>query len=85
MSWFADVLNEIGFYATLLAMQSTKVPPEKLYGMIAEFEDPRAFAEFVREHLIALFEAKEEANQTIKGSLKSWKLRLKFFKSTLIR
>ena len=64
VSWFADVLNEIGFYATLIAMQQAKVPPDELYDRIIDFRDPQEFADFVREHLVALLEAKEEA-QTI--------------------
>ena len=66
VTWFADVLNEIGFYATLLAMQVAKVPPEELYTKVAEFKDPQSFIVFVREYLNALFEAKEEAQEIIK-------------------
>ena len=66
VTWFADVLNEIGFYATLLAMQVAKVPPEELYTKVAEFKDPQSFIAFVREYLNALFEAKEEAQEIVK-------------------
>lgn len=66
ISWFADVLNEIGFYATLLAMQVAKVPPEELYTRIEEFDNPQRFVAFVREYLNVLFEAKEEAQEIIK-------------------
>jgi len=66
VSWFADVLNEIGFYATLLAMQVAKVPPEELYTKIAEFKNPQSFAAFVKEYLNALFQAKEKAREIIK-------------------
>jgi len=65
VSWFADVLNEIGFYATLIAMQQAKVPPAELYDRILDFKDPQEFADFVREHLVALLEAKEEAQKII--------------------
>lgn len=65
VSWFADVLNEIGFYATLIAMQQAKVPPDELYDRIIDFRDPQEFADFVREHLVALLEAKEEAQKII--------------------
>ncbi|MCD6099193.1 MAG: hypothetical protein J7K33_01270 [Candidatus Marinimicrobia bacterium] len=77
VSWFADVLNEIGFYATLIAMQAAKIPLEELYEKIAEFEDPEAFVEFVREHLSALFEAKEEAKIIIELRKKIDALELK--------
>lgn len=62
VGWFADVLNEIGFYATLIAMQYAKVPINQLYDRIVNFSDPYEFVAFVRENLNALFEAKEEAN-----------------------
>ena len=66
VTWFADVLNEIGFYATLLAMQVAKVPLDDLYTKVAEFKDPQSFIAFVREYLNALFEAKEEAQEIVK-------------------
>jgi len=65
VSWFADVLNEIGFYATLIAMQQAKVPPEELYDRIVDFRDPQEFVDFVKDHLVALLEAKEEAQKII--------------------
>ena len=72
ISWFADVLHEIGFYATLIALQHAKVPipttPEErneLYERIAEFEDPRKFVDFVREHLTALLEVSEDARKIL--------------------
>ena len=65
VSWFADVLNEIGFYATLIAMQQAKVPSDELYDRIIDFKDPQEFADFVKEHLVALLEAKEEAQKII--------------------
>ena len=63
VTWFADALNEIGFYATLIAMQEAKVRPEELYNKIVTFRDPFEFASFVKEHLINLLEAKENAEK----------------------
>ena len=63
VSWFADVLNEIGFYATLIAMQQAKIPPAELYDRILDFRDAFEFTDFVKEHLVALLEAKEEAQK----------------------
>ena len=62
VSWFTDVLHDIGFYATIIAMQHAKVPPEQLYNKIKEFKDPKEFVNFVKDHLVALLEAKEDAN-----------------------
>ena len=61
VSWFADVLDEIGFYATIIAMQYAKVKPDELYDRVVEFKDPREFSEFVKDQLNALFQAKEDA------------------------
>jgi len=63
--WFADVLAEVGFYATIVAMQHAKVPPEELYETIVRFKDPEEFAEFVKNHLTALLEAKEDAHALV--------------------
>ncbi len=63
--WFADVLAEVGFYATLIAMQHAKVPPDELYDEIVRFKDPNEFAEFVKNHLTALLEAKEDAHALV--------------------
>ncbi|RLF83586.1 hypothetical protein DRN44_00540 [Thermococci archaeon] len=62
MSWFTDVLNEVGFYATLIVMQYAKVPVNEIYDRILDFSDPHEFVAFVRDTLNALLEAKEEAN-----------------------
>ena len=59
--WFADVLHEIGFYATIIAMQHAKVPPDQLYEQVVRFRDPSEFAEYVKNHLAALLEATEDA------------------------
>ncbi len=59
--WFADVLADVGFYATIIAMQHAKVPPEQLYEKVVEFRDPKEFSEFVKDHLAALLEATEDA------------------------
>ena len=42
ISWFADVLHEIGFYAVVTAMQVAKVDPNDYYQKILEFKDPRS-------------------------------------------
>jgi hypothetical protein len=65
VEWFADVLHEVGFYATLIAMQEAKVPPEELYDKILEFSNPGEFARFVKDHLVALLEAKDDAQKII--------------------
>lgn len=59
--WFADVLHEIGFYATIIAMQHAKVPPEQLYEQVVKFKDPSEFSSYVKDHLTALLEATEDA------------------------
>jgi len=59
--WFADVLHEIGFYATIIAMQHAKVPPEELYEQVVKFKDPAEFSAYVKDHLAALLEATEDA------------------------
>ena len=61
VSWFADVLDEIGFYATIIAMQYAKVKPDELYDRVVEFKDPEEFSKFVKDQLNALFQAKEDA------------------------
>jgi hypothetical protein len=63
--WFADVLNEVGFYAVIIAMQHAKVPPEELYERVVQFKDPAEFSRFVKDHLAALFEASEDAHALI--------------------
>ncbi|MCD6101417.1 MAG: hypothetical protein J7K33_12660 [Candidatus Marinimicrobia bacterium] len=62
IGWFAEVLNEVGFYATLIAMQYAKIPINEIYNRIVDFSDPYEFVAFVRDTLNALLEAKEEAN-----------------------
>ena len=59
--WFADVLHEIGFYATIIAMQHAKVPPDELYEQVVKFKDPGEFSAYVKDHLTALLEATEDA------------------------
>ena len=59
--WFADVLHEIGFYATIIAMQHAKVPPDELYEQVVKFKDPAEFSAYVKDHLAALLEATEDA------------------------
>jgi len=59
--WFADVLHEIGFYATIIAMQHAKVPPDELYEQVVKFKDPEEFSAYVKDHLAALLEATEDA------------------------
>jgi len=63
--WFADVLHEIGFYATIIAMQHAKVPPEELYEQVVRFKDPAEFSEYVKDHLAALLEATEDAQKLV--------------------
>ena len=65
VSWFADVLDEIGFYATIIAMQYAKVKPDELYDRVVEFKDPEEFSKFVKDQLNALFQAKEDARALI--------------------
>ena len=63
--WFADVLHEIGFYATVIAMQHAKVPLDELYDQVAKFRDPREFSEYVKDHLAALLQASEDAKRIL--------------------
>ena len=77
VGWFADVLNEVGFYATLIAMQYAKVPINEIYDRIVDFSDPYEFVDFVRTNLNALFEAKEEARAIVELRKKIDALELK--------
>jgi len=77
VGWFADVLNEVGFYATLIAMQYAKVPINEIYDRIVDFSDPYEFVDFVRTNLNALFEAKEEARAIVELRKKVDALELK--------
>lgn len=65
LEWFADVVNELGFFAVIIAMQAANIPPEELYGRILQFRDPQEFSEYVKDHLIALLEAAEDAKKLI--------------------
>jgi len=67
VDWWTEAMNEIGFFATLTALQLAKVEPSKLYSQIMRFRnDPQEFTAFVKEHFVALLEAKKEAEALLK-------------------
>lgn len=80
--WFAEALHEIGFYSTLIAMQQAKVSPEELYDKILEFKDPEKFSKFVKDYLVALLEASEDAKEIMKlrKKLEVKKLKIEIYK-----
>jgi len=78
VNWWTEAMNEIGFFATLTALQLAKVEPSKLYSQIMSFrDDPQEFTAFVKEHFVALLEAKKEAEALLKYREEVAKLALK--------
>jgi len=78
VDWWTEAMNEIGFFATLTALQLTKVEPSKLYEQIWHFRnDPKVFVEFVKEHFVALLEAKKDAEALLKYREELAKLAIK--------
>ena len=65
ISWFSDVLHDVGFYATIVAMQHAKINEDELYDKIKQFKNPDEFINFVREHLTALLELSKEAEKLL--------------------
>lgn len=62
--WFSEVLERLGISTLFMILQLANIPPEQWYEQIQNYrEDPDAFMKFADKYLVALFEAKQDAEK----------------------
>ena len=80
LDWFGEVMMQVGFTSTMIALQSANVNISESFERIEEFRDnPRAFIEYIDRYLSALWKAKEEAQNIVQLEEERDKLALKLY------
>ena len=65
-AWFSEIIEDLGISTLFMVLQLAHIPPEKWYDEIRKYKDePKKFMEFADKYLVALFEAKEDAEKLI--------------------
>lgn len=83
--WFTKLIDELGARVLFIVLQMADIPPEHMYDKLSEYaNDPEAFLEFAEPYLIALFEAKKDAESLLElreryklkdAEVELWKIR----------
>ncbi len=64
--WLTEIIEELGISTLFMILQIAKIAPARWYEEIEKYkEDPKAFLKFADQYLVALFEAKEDAEKYI--------------------
>jgi len=80
LDWFGEVMMQVGFTSTMIALQSANVNISESFERIEEFrENPKAFVEYIDRYLSALWKAKEEAQNIVQLEEERDKLALKLY------
>jgi len=80
VDWFSEVMVQVGFTSTMIALQSANVSVSESFERIEEFRDnPRAFVQYIDRYLSALWKAKEEAQNIVELEEERDKLALKLY------
>ena len=80
LDWFSEVMMEIGFSSTMMALQAAQLNINEAFERIPGFrDDPQVFIEFVDRYLSALWKAKDEAVAIVALEEDLEKARLKLY------
>jgi len=80
LDWFSEVMTQIGFTSTMIALQSANINISESFERIEEFRDnPQAFVQYIDRYLSALWKAKEEAQNIVELEEERDKLALKLY------
>ena len=80
LDWFSEVMTQIGFTATMIALQAANISVSESFERIEEFRDnPQAFVQYIDRYLSALWKAKEEAQNIVQLEEERDKLALKLY------
>jgi len=80
LDWFGEVMMQVGFTSTMIALQSANVNISESFERIEEFRDnPKAFVEYIDRYLSALWKAKEHAQDIVELEQERDKLALKLY------
>jgi len=80
LDWFGEVMMQVGFTSTMIALQSANVSVSESFERIEEFRDnPQAFIRYIDRYLSALWKAKEEAQNIVELEEERDKLSLKLY------
>ena len=61
VDWYTTAMNEIGLFATIVAMSTMKLTPDELEERLMSYRNPYEFVHDVVERLMAIFRATEDA------------------------
>jgi len=80
VDWFSEVMVQVGFTSTMIALQSANINISESFERIEEFRDnPRAFVQYIDRYLSALWKAKEHAQDIVELEEERDKLALKLY------
>jgi len=80
VDWFGEVMMQVGFTSTMIALQSANINVSESFERIEEFRDnPRAFVQYIDRYLSALWKAKEHAQDIVELEEERDKLALKLY------
>jgi len=80
LDWFSEVMTQVGFTATMIALQAANISVSESFERIEEFRDnPNAFVQYIDRYLSALWKAKEEAQNIVELEEERDKLALKLY------
>ena len=65
-AWFSEVIEDVGLTALFMALQLAKISPREWYEQLSEYKDkPEELIKFIDKYLVALFEAKTDAEKLL--------------------
>ncbi len=65
-AWFSEVIEQLGMTTLFMILQIAHIPPEQWYNKIKEYkDDPEAFLRWADNVIVALYEAKEDAESLL--------------------
>jgi len=65
-AWFSEIIEDLGISTLFMVLQLADIPPEQWYDEIRKYKDkPEEFMKFADKYLVALFEAKTDAEKLL--------------------